>query len=119
LGLFYHRRYQTGLIIIPEAKYKRQNHKGRFFECGIGAGYFRTFILNTYEVGSIGEVNHTTAGHNFFATNYFISFGKDLNLQKNLPLAYFIKPQFMYSVPNFPRGIGYFALELGITYRLK
>ncbi len=119
LGFFHHRRYQTGLFLIPEVKYKRQNPKGRFYELGIGAGYLKTFIPNTYEVGSNGEVNKTTAGHNYFATNYFISFGKDLSIQKNLPLAYFIKPQFMYAVPNFPNGIGYFALEIGIKFSLK
>tara|TARA_R110002050_G_scaffold6037_1_gene25783 strand:- start:1362 stop:1895 length:534 start_codon:yes stop_codon:yes gene_type:complete len=119
LGFFCHRRYQTGLFFIPEIKYKRQNPKGRFYEVGIGLGYLRTFIPNTYEVNSSGEVNKTNAGYNYFATNHFISFGKDLSIKKDLDLAYFIKPQFMYVVPNFPNGIGYFALELGIKYILN
>ena len=119
LGFFYHRRNQTGLFFIPEVKYKRQNPKGGFYEVGIGIGYLRTFIPNTYEVNRSGEVNKTVAGHNYFATNYFISFGKDLNIKKNLPIAYFLKPQFMYAVPNFPNGIGYFVLELGIKYTLN
>ncbi len=119
LGFFYHRRYQTGLFLIPEAKYKRQNPKGGFYEVGFGIGYLRTFIPNTYEVSSNGEVNKVIAGHNYFASNYFVSFGKDLSIKKNLPIAYFIKPQFMYTVPNFPNGIGYFAFELGIKYILN
>lgn len=119
IGLFYHKRYQTGLFFIPEIKYKRQNPKGIFYEFGIGAGYLKTFIPNTYEVSSSGEINKTNAGYNYFATNYFISFGKDLSIKKNLPIAYFIKPQFMYAVPNFPSGTGYFALELGLCYSLK
>lgn len=118
-GFFYHKRYQTGLSIIPECKYKKRNKKGGFYELGIGLGYFRSFIPNTYEVNSSGEVNKTIAGHNYFASNYFVSFGKDLSVKKNLPIAYFIKPQFIYTVPNFPSGTGYFALELGISYSLK
>lgn len=119
LGFYYHRRYQTGLFVIPEAKYKRQNEKGAFYELGIGLGYLRTFIPNTYEVNESADINKTAAGHNYFATNYFVSFGKDLSIKRNLPLAYFIRPQFMYAIPNFPKGTGYFALELGVTYRLK
>lgn len=119
LGFYYHRRYQTGLFVMPEVKYKRQNRKGAFYEFGVGLGYLRTFISNTYEVSVNGEVRKVSAGHNYFATNYFISFGKDLSVKKNLPIAYFIKPQFMYAVPNFPGGVGYLALELGISYRLK
>lgn len=119
LGIFHHRRYQTGLFFIPEVKFKRQNPKGNFFECGIGIGYLRSFIPNSYEVNSSGEVNKIVAGFNYLATNYFISFGKDLSIKKNLPIAYFLKPQFIYAVPNFPNGTGYFALELGIRYNLK
>ena len=119
LGMFYHRRYQTGLFIMPEAKYKRQNSNGRFFELGLGAGYLRTFIPKTFEVLENAEVKKTSAGHNYFSTNYFLSFGKDLSIKSDLPIAYFIKPQFMYAVPNFPKGTGYFALEIGIRYLLK
>ena len=119
LGSFYHRRYQTGLFFIPEVKYKRQNTQGGYCEFGVGAGFLRTFIPNTYELNNRGEVNKTTAGHNYFASSYFISFGKDLSVKKNQPIGYFIKPQFIYAAPNFPNGIGYFALELGLQYNLK
>ncbi|MFB6319645.1 hypothetical protein [Saccharicrinis sp. FJH54] len=118
-GFFYHKRYQTGLFFIPEAKFKRQNHKGGFYELGLGLGYLRTFIPNTYEVNGSGDVSKTIVGHNYFTSNYFVSFGKDLSLRKNIPFEYFIKPQFLYTVPNFPNGTGYFAIELGIRYSLK
>ncbi len=119
LGVYYHKRYQTGLFLMPELKYKRLNPKGMFYEFGIGAGYLRTLIPNTYEVSENGVVEKVPAGNNYFSTNYFIAFGKDLKINKNLPLAYFIKPQFMFAVPNFPGGTSYFALELGICYKLK
>jgi len=119
LSFFYHKRYQTGLFIMPETKYTRQNPKGGFYALGIGLGYLRTFIPNTYDVNSSGEVNKSAAGHNYFATNYFISFGKDLSIQNNLPIAFFIKPQFIYAIPNFPNGTGYFAIELGVRFILK
>lgn len=119
IGFFYHKRYQTGLFIMPEVKYKRQNQQGRFYELGVGLGYLRTFIPNTYEVNENGEVRATSAGHHYFATSYFVSFGKDLSVTKNIPVAYFIKPQFLYAVPNFPKGTGYFAFEIGMNYKLK
>lgn len=119
IGLFYHRRYQTGLFFFPEIKYKRQNPKGRFFELGIGAGYLRTFIPNTFEVNGNSEVNSTHAGSNYFATNYFFAFGRDLRIKENLPIGYFIKPQLVYVIPNFPNGTTYFILEIGIKYYLK
>lgn len=119
IGSFYHRRYQTGVFFIPELKYKRQNPKRIFFEFGIGTGYLRTFIPNTYKVMSNGEVSKVIAGHNYFSTNYFLSFGRNLNIKNKIPISYFFKPQFMYTIPNFPRGVGYFILEFGLNFKLN
>lgn len=116
IGLFYHTDYQTGLFIIPEIAYKRQNEKGSFIEFGIGAGYLRTFIPNTYIVDKNDAAEKVYPGYNYFASEYFVSFGKDLQIKKNIPLSWYIKPQFMYAMPNFPVGTGYFALELGIRF---
>lgn len=119
IGFYYHRRYQTGLFLIPEGKYRSLNQKGLFHEFGLGLGYLRTFVPNTYEVTGNDEVRKVSAGHNYFATNFFFTIGKDLGVAKEMPIAYFIKPQLMYAVPNFPKGVGYFVLEIGITYSLN
>lgn len=119
LGMYYHKRYQTGLFIVPEIKYQRKNYMHSFLECGIGLGYLRTFIPNTFEVDSNGEVKNGSGGHDYLVTNYFITFGKDFIFNKPVPIAYYIKPQFMYAVPNFPTGIAYFALEIGFRYRFN
>ena len=118
LGIFYHERYQAGLMVLPEWSLLRQNERGGHFSVGAGVGYLRTFIPNTYEVSASGEISKVTAGHDYLLTSYFISFGKDFSVQKDLPFGYFIKPQFLYAAPNFPKGVGYFALELGLQFKL-
>lgn len=119
VGFYYHRRYQTGIFILPEIEYFRIKQNGKFFSIGLGLGYMRTFIPNTYEVLSNGEVNKINAGHDYFIRNYYVIFGKDLSVKKGIPLQYFIKPQLMTASPNFPKKVAYFILEIGIKYKLK
>ncbi len=119
IGFFYHRRYQTGLFVMPEIAYTRRNAKGHYFEVGAGFGYLRTFVPNTYQVSASGEVSKTSAGHNYFSGNLFLTFGKNLEPLTKLPMDVFLKPQWMYAVPNFPNSVSYFALELGLNYRLN
>jgi len=118
IGFFYHKDYQTGLFILPEISYARKNAKGNFIAFGLGAGYMRTSIPNVHEINSSNEIESTSGGSNYFATNYFISFGKDLSTKHNTPLDIFLKPQIMYALPNYSTGIAYFAIELGVSYKL-
>lgn len=118
-GLFYHRRYQTGLLLIPEIQYARQKPNGSFRQFGIGLGYMKTLIPNTYQVKDNGSVEKVTAGHGYLATNYFICFGKDLQPKRGIPISYYVKPQWLLALPNFPTGTGYFMLEIGITKKLN
>ncbi len=119
IGFYYHKRYQTGVFLIPEIKYQRAHQKGRYIEMGLGAGYLRTFIPNTYTVDDNGEVDNTSAGYNYFATNLFFTFGHQLKVRNTGVTGYYIKPQFMYALPNFSRGVGYFALELGLIFSIQ
>jgi len=118
IGFFYHKDYQTGIFILPELSYSKKNAKGNFLMAGIGAGYMRTFIPNVYDLNSNGEIERMHAGYNYFLTNYSITFGKDLSKKKMIPLSIFIKPQLMYVLPNATNGVSYFALELGVSYKL-
>ncbi|WP_339915837.1 hypothetical protein [Yeosuana marina] len=119
IGGYYHRRYQTGIVALPEFAYNRTNSKGNSFSIGSGAGYLRTFIPNTYKVTNTGDVKKVNAGYNYFMTNVFMSFDKKLKWATKNPVHLYIKPQFMYALPNFPNGVGYFALEIGLKYSLK
>jgi hypothetical protein len=119
IGLFYHNDYQTGLFVLPELSYSRKNVKGIYMTYAVGAGYMRTFIPNVYDLNSNGEIEKTHVGYNYFNTNYSITFGKDLSIKKKIPLSIYIKPQLMYAILNYSKGIKYFALELGVNYRLK
>lgn len=119
VGFFYHRRYQTGLFVLPEISFSRSADRKSHFSTGIGLGYMRTFVPNTFEVLETGEVEKTIAGHHYFLANYFLSFGRTVHLPSGTSANIFIKPQFMIAMPNFPNGVGYFALELGIKKHLK
>lgn len=118
VGFYYHKDYQTGLFVIPELSYTRKNVKGNFVSYGLGVGYMRTFIPDVYDLNSNDEVEKVHEGYNYFLTNYFIAFGKDLILKYNIPMDIYIKPQIMYALPNYTGGVMYFALEVGISYRL-
>lgn len=119
LGFFYHRGYQTGAFLLPELSYSRKNSKGNYLTCAFGAGYMRTFLPNVYDLNAKGEIERIHVGYNYFITNYSITFGKDLSINKNIPMSIYIKPQLMYAIPNYLNGVGYFALEFGVNYRLK
>ncbi|WP_215223809.1 hypothetical protein [Echinicola shivajiensis] len=119
IAYYYHRRYQSGLLILPEIQYSRQNQKGNQLALGFGLGGLKTFVPNVYEPTPNGEVKKAKAGMGYFASSYFISFGKDLSAKSEIPLEYFIKPQFLLALPNFPNNTGYFFLELGLKYKLR
>jgi hypothetical protein len=118
LGVFHHKGYQTGLFISPEVVLSRKKPKGGYRSVGLGAGYMRTFLLNVYDFDNSGDLRRIHAGQNYFLTNYSITFGKDLMINKGIPLAIYAKPQFMYALPNTSKGIWYFALEVGAKLKL-
>ena len=118
IGTYYHRRYQTGVFILPELAVNKVNEKNNGFSYGIGAGYLRTFIPNTYSVNDNNEVKKENAGYNYFLGSTFISFEKNLKFSTRKPLKLYIKPQFMYALPNFPKGVAYLMMEVGLKYTI-
>lgn len=118
IGFYFHKDYQTGAFALPELSYSRKNQKGNFRSIGLGVGYMRTFIPNVYEVNTANEIKRTIAGNNYFLSTCFVAFGKDLSVKYSIPMGVYIKPQIMYALPNYPNGVTYFALEIGINYKL-
>ena len=118
IGFYYYKDYQTGLFVLPELSYSRKNAKGNHLSLAIGAGYMRTFIPNVYELSSDGDVQKIHAGYNYFITNYSISIGKDLSISKNIPINIFVKPELLNALPNYSKSVWYFALELGVCFKL-
>ena len=118
LGLFYHKDYQTGLFVLPELSYSKKNLKGNYMTFAIGTGYMRTLIPNVYDVNASGEIMRKHMGYNYLITDFSVSFGKDLSLKKKIPLSIYFKPQLIYAIPNYSKSIKYFALEIGLNYRL-
>ncbi len=119
VGFYYHKDYQTGLFAMPELSYTRKKANGNVVAYGVGAGYMRTFIPHVYDLTSTGEIKKLHEGNNYLLTNYFISFGKDLSVKHHIPITMYIKPQFMHALPNYAGGVTYFALEIGVIYRLE
>ena len=119
LGFYYHQNYQTGLFVLPELSYKRQNARGNYTALGLGAGYMHTRVPKVYNFDANGEIERIGAGYHYFVSNYFVTFGKDLSIKTEIPLSIYTKPQLMYALPNARNGIWYFALELGLSVKLS
>ena len=119
LGFYYHQDYQTGLFVLPELSYIRQNAKGNYTALGIGAGYMHTRVPRVYDFDTSGEIEQIGAGYHYFISNYFATFGKDLSVNKGIPLSIYAKPQLMHALPNAGKGIWYFALELGFSVKMS
>ena len=77
LGFYYHQDYQTGLFVLPELSYIRQNAKGNYTALGVGAGYLHTRVPRVYDFDPSGEIEQIRSGHHYFISNYFATFGKD------------------------------------------
>ncbi|MDC6366836.1 MULTISPECIES: hypothetical protein [Flavobacteriaceae] len=118
IGTYYHRRYQTGVFILPELAINKVNEKGNGLSYGVGAGYLRTFIPNAFSVNDNNVVKKENVGYNYFLGSTFISFEKNLKFSTRKPLKLYIKPQFMYALPNFPKGVGYLMMEVGLKYTI-
>ena len=118
-GMFYHKGYQTSAFVLAEFSYKRMNENGRFFSVGIAPGYLRTFIPNSYAIKADGVIEKITTGNNYFLGDISLTFGKDLSINKDIPIAYYVKPQFLKAIPSASNATNYFALELGVQYKLE
>lgn len=118
-GGFYHKRYQTAIFFLPEIEFSQSNKKGWYWATGVGAGYMRTIIPNTYEVQEDGSVSEVNAGHNYGMASIYFAYGKDLYIQNQKRWRFFLKPQFALVLPSFPAVTGYFLLEAGVAYKLR
>lgn len=119
LGVFYHRRYQTGVFASMEFGKTRQNSKGKFFGYGLHLGYLTTAVPNTYVLNEGGTMERKFSGHHYLWPGLSCTIGKDFSKAETTSFAWYLKPQFRYAVPNFPTGVGYFIVETGIRYPIK
>jgi hypothetical protein len=118
VGFFYHKNYQTGLFVLPELSFKRYNKKGNYKAAGIGAGYMRSFIPNVYKIKN-GEIKHISAGHNYFLSSAFFTFGTNVKAFNTSNIYLYVKPQVLYALASQMNSTVYLALEIGIDYKLK
>lgn len=119
LGYYFHRRYQSGLFFMPELIYSRMNPKGLYYDFGLGVGYLRTMTYHSYKVDEEGNMDKSIASFGHLSSSVSVAIGKDLSVKRTIPIALFVKPQFMYAVPNFNNGTTYFLFQIGVKYKFK
>lgn len=119
LAYYYHRRYHHGLQFVPELFYRRKKKNGTYLDLGIGLGVLRTIIPEVYAINELGLVEKSKSGYTYFQSGLFVAFGKDFFHDQKKLFTGFVKPQFQYSIPGFPKWTGYFFLETGLLFPLK
>lgn len=118
LAFFHHKRYQTGITPGLSFAYDVSKSNNKTFSAGIGLGYLRTYVPNTYQISEAGEMEKTTAGHNYFTGSAFVSWGRAFEQNGFIPSRAYIKPQLMYAMPNFPNAVAYLLFEVGVNYKI-
>ncbi len=118
VGFYFHRRYQTGVFVLPGVSWTKTTPGGFQYGGGFHTGYLRAFIPNTYQVSDAGSVDRKR----FFGTNHLaivpsFSLGKSL-LEKNISIEYFFNSQIMIQKPYFEGSNIYYVLSTGINYKL-
>jgi hypothetical protein len=118
LGFYFHRRYQTGVFVLPGISWVKTSSAGFQYGAGFHTGYLRSFIPNTYKVSEDGSVTRKR----FFGTNHLalvpsFSLGKSL-VKSNIPIEYFFNSQVMVQKPYFEGSNIYYVFSAGINYKL-
>ena len=119
LGLYYHKRYQTGITPAISFSYLSVRDSKKTFGAGMGLGYLRTWVPNTYKISESGDMEKVISSHNYAMNTIFLSWGRNLKQDGLIPSNIYVKPQFMLALPNFPNAVGYFMLEVGVKYQLN
>lgn len=118
LAFFHHKRYQTGITSGLSLAYDVVKSNNKTFSTGLGLGYLRTYVPNTYQISESGQMEKTLSGHNYLAGSAFVSWGRAFQQKGLVPSRAYLKPQLMYSLPNFPNAVAYLLLEVGVNYKL-
>ena len=119
-GFYRHRRLHTGLSAGPEINWIRTGPKGFQFGIGLGLGYLKTIIPNTFEVGDDGQVSRdrfSSTDHLFFS--YGIRLGKSLRISRERNLEWYLHPKILHQTPYFYKTNRYFLLEAGVNFKIQ
>lgn len=118
LGIYTHKNYQTGLLLLNDICYSRITNKRKWFSSGIGLGFLRTFLPDVYELNSKGEIVKKYVGYNHAVFSYHMEFGKQVKfMEKEIGLR--IRPTVIYAFPNYKNGVFYPFVEFGVNLKLK
>ena len=118
IGMFHHRRYQTGYFFLNDFTFRRNTSENKCLAAGLGLGFLNAQTPNTFISLSEGSVYEIDANHWYIAINFFVCFDKRISIKKDKELDVFLKPQLMLAYPNFPVGLGYIVMEVGMRHKI-
>ena len=121
LAAYRHPQNHIGFVLSPEVTYRRTGRRGATFEVGIAPAYFRYFLDGTtYEVTDAGNFRRVPlAGGSAFMPTVSVGVGKDLSVQRNLPLSWYTRLNLMQQRPYNTSTLLRFSLEAGVIIPLK
>lgn len=112
---YLHRHHHHGLILSPSISYQRTRKNGRYFQAKFNLGYHRSVVDGlTYSVANNGIVESKRfVGQNTIYNSLAFDFGKNLRVEKEIPLRWFfqlgINGRYPYNksyLPSLHMGFG-------------
>lgn len=119
VGMFHHRRYQTGYFFINDFTYRKTTKKNNCLAAGVGIGFMNTQVPNAYLSLPDGSVHIPDASHWYMLVDLFVCFNKSISLKDDKSVDMFFKPQLILAYPNFPVSLGYLVMEIGVRHKIS
>lgn len=122
VGVFVHKRYQTGIFTDINYGFRQYFNSGLFLEESIGAGTLIGILSNdaTYEVSSAGEVSEIS---DFSSIDFMpsITLGIGYNVTKNREKANYIwlRSKMYWQLPHKTTSTYNMVIQVGFTHRLS
>lgn len=117
-GFYYHRRYQTGIFLLPHIRVMYQHTNGWMGGAEINAGPQWHLIPKAYAITDAGTIDRIKgAGILHWVIAPGLRFGKDISLEKDIPMQWFINPQLQFRNPRIGRKEKYLLMGAGINYK--
>jgi len=121
VGYYRHPKNHHGITISPNVSYLRIKENGKFFHLKLDLGYHRSIVDGkVYTVNDEGAFDRKSGyGQNTFYNSLSFSFGKSLDVTKNIPLRYFWGFGLSGRYPFNHFYLPAFRLNFGVQYLLK
>ena len=122
VGFYNHPNNHAALFLNSELSWRRTKmRKGQMLGVFVGTGYLHRFYnIDTYQLGTDGTPNQiSAAGQPMWTTSLGLSFGRDLSIKRDIPMAWYIKPSAILLTPYSHSASITTALEVGVIYNFS